>query len=101
MFVEETEKPEVFTMSKVYHAIKPDFRDEGQSFPDDYEMVAEVDSNDLNHIYELTNHIFRDWTTGGLVKPVRGHLRSTSVGDIVELEDGTRHLCQGMGWKEL
>lgn len=88
-------------MSKVYHdkgfpatMLKASER----RFPDDFVEVAEVASEELGEVYALTNHIDQDWTLNEGVK-ANGPCRSTSMGDVVVLSDGTVHLCCAVGWQ--
>lgn len=67
-----------------------------------YQLVAEVDSNDLEQVFDLTNHIDHDWTTNDKVdefNPMTGK-RSTSVGDIFE-RDGKYYFVDNSGFGEL
>jgi hypothetical protein len=69
---------------------------------DHYTHVADVDVNDLDQMYELTNHIDHDWTTNKevtLVVPNSQH-RSTSVGDLAKI-DGKFFVCASIGWDEV
>lgn len=108
---------------KVYHAINPNFgyptpERPRPFFPKNYEWVADVrcPGSDiearLNVAYQVTNSITCDWTENAEVvafrslkvdMPVVGmtivHPRSTSVGDVVEI-DGRFFLCEMAGWKE-
>lgn len=84
---------------KVYQAKKPIFTEELQKWPDDYDMVAEIEDDvfhtvehNLDTAYRLTNTIDKPWGS----KPAR----STSVGDIVEFQH-RRYLCCSAGWKEI
>ncbi len=65
-----------------------------------YKKVAEVDSNDLEQVFELTNSIDRYWGENKGVKLIIQENRSTSVGDIVEM-DGKVHVVASLGYKEL
>jgi hypothetical protein len=60
--------------------------------------VAEVDSESLEEIFELTNHINHSWTQNKKVTVVtRNSVRSTSVGDLV-LINGKYFVCEATGW---
>lgn len=83
---------------KVWHAINPTFGMTEQSFPNDYELVAEIDCETADEAFKLTNHIDRPWWENDL--KVIKESRSSSVGDIVEIE-GKILLCLDLGWKEL
>lgn len=65
-----------------------------------YKKVAEVDSNDLEKIFELTNSIDNYWGENKGVKLITPENRSTSVGDLVEL-DGELHVVASMEFKKL
>ena len=70
-------------------------------FPDDYILVAIVDSEVLEKVFELTNHIDSQWWDNDGVEVVGdNHHRSTSVGDIVVTNEGTFR-CENVGWHEL
>ena len=62
--------------------------------------VAEVDSNDLEKAFELTNHIEHNWTENEEVTPLISNPRSTSCGDIMEI-DGTTLMVISRGFKEV
>jgi hypothetical protein len=70
-------------------------------YPDDYILVAIVDSEVLEKVFELTNHIDTQWWDNDGVEVVGdNHHRSTSVGDIVVTNEGTFR-CEDLGWHEL
>jgi hypothetical protein len=51
-------------VAKVFHAIKPNFGLDVLAqpvWPEGYELVAEVASEDLGDIFRLTNHIDCAW----------------------------------------
>lgn len=84
---------------KVYHAREPNFRDdEPQEFNDaNFELVAEVECAQFEDVFYLTNHVDHAWWENEGVTCVK-QSRSTSVGDVVVTEDGTKFLCRGTGW---
>ncbi len=88
---------------KIYHAIKPTFMDpeaaDLAAFPAGYEAVAVVDAVDIDDTFELTNHIDHDWTTNKGVLALKSRARSTSIGDVVEAEDGARYAVMGVGFR--
>ena len=54
----------------------------------DLVQVAVVETSDLDDAYRLTNHIDCDWRTNSEVKTFRlGNVRSTSCGDVMELNN--------------
>ncbi len=84
--------------AKIYHVNNPKFQSDESLTLDDYTLVAEIDTNDVNKAYELSQNINDLWTTHKGVTPLKGlKLRSTSVGDIVEI-DGVFHRCEMIGW---
>lgn len=90
-------------MSKVYHDKRfPAIGRDTRSFPEDFVEVAELATEDLGEIFQLTNHIDQDWSLNeGVRKIVDGPVRSTSVGDVVALSSGAVLLCRTLGWKEV
>ena len=62
--------------------------------------VAEVDTDDLNEAFKLTNHIDSDWMDNYEVTPVNGNHRSTSVGDCME-KDGQLYVVAPVGFEEV
>jgi hypothetical protein len=83
----------------VYHATNPTFGLTEKKFPDDYELVAKVDTISPDTAYELTNHIDIEWWDNNGVELVKKS-RSTSMGDVIEI-DGKAYLCEAIGWKAL
>lgn len=73
---------------QVYHRDVPNFTDNTAAtltaFPQGFTRVAEVSTDTVEDVFELTNHIDSDWTKNDGVTPARlGSIRSTSVGDVV------------------
>lgn len=76
----------------------------------DYKRVALVSIPDtitdvermLDFVYEQTNSKDVAWFASGsqYVQPLADKCRSTSVGDIVEIED-IKYMVAGFGWKKL
>ena len=68
-------------------------------FPDDYTLIAYVDGADKDRAFERTNSIDRPWQDNDDVTPATiGPKRSTSVGDVVTLPDGSNWTCEPVGW---
>ena len=90
-------------MAKVFHIdntlIAQCYSPAFQPKIENYRLVAEVDSEDLEHIFRLTNHIENDWWENEGIKVIEKS-RSTSVGDMVELSNGKRFICKFVGWEE-
>jgi hypothetical protein len=91
---------------KVYHRNKPSFMDNHSTtlreFPEGFTHVATVEAEDIERVFELTNHIDSDWTLNDGVEPTVAvaiiGARSTSVGDIAVEESGARYTCESIGW---
>jgi len=88
---------------EVWHVKNPTFQmGYGGEFPTAYEKVAEVDCKDLEHAFEVTNHIDHDWATNSEVtKRAKKPLRSTSVGDVLVDENGVKMMVAPVGWEEI
>lgn len=88
-------------MIKVYHKIKSDFFAKTEVFnPAEFTLIAEVQTDDLEKAYELTNNITHPWTENAGVKFLGGFPRSTSVGDVAE-RNGKFHAVAHCGFKEI
>lgn len=55
---------------------------------------------DLDKTFELTNHIEHDWTKNKEVTPTKLNPRSTSVGDVLEINNKYYMVCTA-GFKEV
>ncbi len=88
---------------KVYHRIKPDFFAEIK--PDagleDYKLVATVDCDDLEKVFELTNHIDGDWAMNENVIAYDKNNRSTNMGDVIMDDNGTIWWRKAVGWEKV
>jgi hypothetical protein len=87
----------------VYHAINPTFGmgTKQPSFPEEYELVAEVDGDSIDDAFRYTNHIDCPWWENWNVALVK-ESRSTSVGDVVVRADtGEAWLCEPTGWSSV
>lgn len=89
-------------LTQIWHAKKPSFGMTPQSWPNDYELIAEIDSKSLEVAFEKTNTIEQPWwvNEGILGLIVHKRTRSTSVGDVVVI-DGQAHLCENAGWTHI
>ena len=75
----------------------------------DFETVAEIDTDDLEVAFELSNNIRESWVENkgvnltdegkALVKE-NGGIRSSSVGDVF-LKNGNFFVVAGMGFEEI
>jgi hypothetical protein len=91
-------------MIKVYHAKVPTFfEDEAPSFNEDnFKLIAEVDTDDLDEAYELTNTINQEWHLNGGVKLIGAMgCRSTSIGDVLIANSGRCYRVESVGFKEI
>jgi hypothetical protein len=72
------------------------------SYPDDYVMVAVVEGDSVDMAYQLTNHIDHAWwENAGVTLIGEPEHRSTSVGDVVVMDDGRVLRCANCGWDEM
>ena len=96
-------------MIKVYHVIEPTFflTEQAPLRKSALALVAEVQTDIPGEAYELTNTIHGPWWKNGKVRflgsPQHGMdgCRSTSVGDVLELADGTYQGVAGLGFREV
>lgn len=65
----------------------------------EYKKVATVDTDDTERAFELTNHINQAWTENTEVVAASGDHRSSSVGDLVQTDDGQVYLVANMGFE--
>lgn len=66
-----------------------------------YLLVAVVQADSLDRVFQLTNHIDSEWWQAPQVLAYR-QSRSTGVNDVVvEHDTGTCHLCLNAGWAQL
>ena len=89
-------------MAKVYHAQNPVFGfsyKEQPKWPEEYQLIAETETDNLEKAFELTNHISCAWWDNEGVTTVKKS-RSTSVGDIIVTNEGVFH-CESSGWKKI
>ena len=92
-------------MVRVYHNLR--FLEEPKDpiVPLNFVHVADVEilDKDYNEAFRLTNHIDKEWWRNFGVRPQGDYKkhRSTSVGDVVELESGKKFRCLPIGWSEI
>lgn len=97
-------------MIKVYHKNISDFDADYElrfspMFPDtinldSFQLVAVVNSNDLDQAFELTNHIDKSWLENDGLMPMVKEARSTSIRDIMEI-DGEFYMLLPRGFKKV
>lgn len=69
-----------------------------------YRKVAEVSAENLEDVFERTNSIEHFWGNNSgvtLEECSKNGCRSTSVGDIIEDEDGNLHLVRSIGFAQI
>ena len=98
---------------KVFHVKNPTFNPETSpvfnldNYKDldyedpNYEIVAKVECEDLEHVFGVTNHISHDWTLNKEVLFCNATCRSTSVGDVVVDPDNKAFRVLGCGFGEI
>jgi len=67
----------------------------------EYTLVAMVKTGSLEAAYQLTNTINFPWWENIDVEPIVTETRSTSVGDLLLLDDGSIHLVRPVGFLEI
>ena len=91
-------------MIKIYHSkeLFISFRDDVYPvFPEEYELVAIVDTDDLEVAFHHTNHIDAEWWENEDVTCLK-KTRSTSVGDVaINDETGEIFVCASCGWDKV
>lgn len=93
-------------MIQVWHAINPTFGyalgdRPAPVWPDEYVKVAEVQTDDRDQAYMLTNHVDHPWYANpGVASWGAPKLRSTSMGDVL-VQDGQAWICVEIGWQAL
>jgi hypothetical protein len=89
-------------MAKVYHATIPVFTSlhlGTPKWPEEYQLIAETETDNLEKAFELTNHISCAWWDNEGVTTVKKS-RSTSIGDIIITNEG-KFICYTNGWKKI
>ena len=91
-------------MIKVYHKInfKPLNPNEVPTDIDmnDYELVAEVNTNNKDVAFDLTQNMDESWSLNQNVTTKSEDARSTSVGDVV-VYNGEFFIVDTYGWKSV
>jgi len=101
-------------MMKVYHIRESVLRDRevrvavsfGGKYPEfnlqNYEMVALVETDDIDRAYRLTNHIDQNWGENpGVWVRYGAKNRSTSMGDVIADMQNDAFYCDMVGWKKV
>jgi calcineurin-like phosphoesterase len=81
---------------KLFHALTPN-RGWGEppKFPEEYQEVAEVEAENQEDVFTMTNH--DEWHKEDGVKVCVDSVRPTNVHDVV-VGRGKNYLCQRVGW---
>jgi len=92
-------------MVRVYHNRRFLKEPNAPFVPLNFIHVADINIPEDNweDAFRLTNHIDEDWWNNKEVSPQDRDpkYRSTSVGDVVELESGKKFRCLPIGWSEI
>ncbi|MEM7299319.1 MAG: hypothetical protein AAF391_13760 [Bacteroidota bacterium] len=92
-------RKELYTPSKVEATITDVLIDLG-----DFELVAEVETDNLEKAFELTNTTEVSWPEKQGCKNLTGRasidVRSTSVGDVIVDAEGKAHMVDWIGMKQ-
>ena len=89
------------TTTKVYHALDPSYGfGENPSWPNEYALVATVQTGDPDVAYAQTNSVDSSWWNNQGVVPnfIGEGCRSTSVGDVLVMQSGKELRCEHEGW---
>lgn len=91
-------------MITIYQTNKLDsyyFSDEDHSiFPNDFSKVADIDTDDLDEAYSLSQNVTASWACNNEVKSDLKQCRSTSMGDILE-KAGEYFIVDMFGFKKI
>jgi hypothetical protein len=93
--VDAINRGEESELSKAYFSRSFDRHFDPQNFQF-YTHVANVDTNDMEEAFELMNL----WEKEYMIERL-GRCSSMSVGDILEMEDGTRYRCASFGFERI
>jgi len=88
----------------VYHVVRPRFRSPDNPFapiPAAFELVAEIETDDLEEAFRLTNSEEQEWWFNDRVFARTDPCRSTSVGDVIVLPDGEAFIVNSWGYRPL
>ena len=78
----------------------PQFVDGYVPVRENYSLIATVETDELGEVFGLTNHIHYEWWRNDGVELVK-ESRSTSVGDLIEAEDGILYMVASVGFTEV
>ncbi len=87
--------------TRVYHAVGAEMRFDEQ-VPSQVQLVAEVDTDDLDEAFKLTNDTgYEECQVDDRVTIFVIPHRSTSVGDVIVLPDGEGYLVLRHGFRRI
>ena len=89
---------------KVFHAvpyIPARFATRWASFPEEFRLVAEVETDSLDEAFGLTQNGPDAWWLGDKVTAYVSSCRSTSVGDVFVLPNGKSYRVLDRGFVEV
>ena len=78
-----------------------EMRAEDLGWPENYEKTATVDAHNLEDVYAKTQHLHRPWWENKGVTAFGIAARSTSIGDIIQDEDGQLWVVARFGFEKL
>ncbi len=88
-------------MIKVFHRIDSDYWTPAKRFVEkEFRAVAEVETVDLEKAFNLTNTIEHYWWENAGVKALVDRTRSTSIGDVMEM-NGEYFTVDRIGFKKI
>ena len=88
-------------MIRVFHKIDSDYWTPSKEFvAKEFRAVAEVETDDLDKAFNLTNTIEVGWWENAGVKALVDRTRSTSIGDVME-RDGEFFTVDRIGFKKI
>ena len=90
--------------TKVFHAVPFRSRlvgDPWALFPEDYQLVAEVNTDNVDEAYYRTNDLGEGWWLDERVTAHVAPCRSTSVGDVLVLPDGKALRVCRLGYRRI
>jgi len=67
---------------------------------EDLELIAEIDTDDLEQGFALSQNVTDSWVLDSRVKAFKNEARSTFVGDVLE-KDNTFYLVDYLGFTEV
>lgn len=71
-------------------------------FPENYTKIAVVEADNLDMVFQLTNHIHNHWQENPECIMVTERARSTSVGDVIQdFSENRFWLVAPIGWVEM